>query len=236
MKKPIDWAIRAVRDESECIVGWAKQALYFCEHVIVMVDPHSQDYDETYELLKQFPQIMVFDQNRSLGDSDNTHKGPKGHLIMHGNMEMAINLFVDDGQWVMKTAPDERFDPARWEILAEEIRMVRRLGLGKGILQTTMHNFYPDESHCLDIYHDKPWGYYKCIPFFEKDGYWTKGKEAHSGFQYPKRNWWTMEPFYHYNWVKRTREPFGLWRDQQRYKTMPRYDLVNPIPNWRTLA
>ena len=122
MKKVIEWAIRAIRNEAEDILGWCQQALYFCEHVVVMVDPKS--YDNTYKLIRNtYPQIDLLWQNRDLGDSDNKTQGKTGVLIAHKNMEWAVNHYVKDGEWVYKGAPDERFNPKRWHLIAEEIQL-----------------------------------------------------------------------------------------------------------------
>lgn len=232
--KPVEWAIRTVRNEAEDIVGYIRQADYFCEKIVILVDPES--WDNTYDIIKyRFPKVILLRQDRTLGDSDNNKKGPEGNLIAHLNQEWAVNRYVKDGQWVMKSAPDERFDPKRWKILAEEIRTVRRLGMAKGIMFTTMHNFYPDDSHCIDFYSGGNWGSYSYIQFFEKSGHWVKGGPPHSGSSLPFRLWWSLEPFYHYNFIKKTRIAFGLWRDVFRFRDLPRYELKNPIPNWREL-
>jgi len=232
--KPIEWSIRAVRNEEEDILGWCKQALYFCQNVVVMVDPES--HDKTYDLIKKhYPEIILLWQNRDLGDSDNKIQGKTGILIAHKNMEWVVNHYVKDGEWVYKGAPDERFDPKRWHIIAEEIRKVRKLDLADSVVFVTMHNFYPDENHCIDFYGVNRWGNYRYILFFKKDGYWTKGGPPHSSCSQPSRMWWSMEPFYHYNWVKKSRKAFDVWRDKCQYKDYPQYELENPIPNWRRL-
>ena len=100
-----------------------------------------------------------------------------------------------------------------------------------------MHNFYPTDVECLDLYTNRHWGSFRYYEIWKKMGPWHKKAGAHSGYgsMENRRWWWSLYPFYHYNWVKQTRQPFGLWRDQCQLMHLPRYDLKNPIPNWRNL-
>jgi hypothetical protein len=241
MPKPLDWAIRTVRNEAECILGWAKQALYFCDKVVAIIDPDTTD--KTEELLRTYyPEVLILWQDRSMGDSDNQTKGKTGALIAHVNLEYWVNKLVADGEWFYQCAPDERFNPTQWPAIAEEIRMVRRLGLAQGIFYTTMHNFYPDETHCIDYYSQSfvQWGTYRYFEVWEKDGPWHKHAGAHTGSAvnpHYRRWWWSLYPFYHYNWL--IRPMTHTWRYDQiqnRYASLPQYFLQNPIPHWRTLS
>ena len=52
----------------------AKESLFFCEKVVCIIDPETTDKTESI-LRKEFPQIIIEYQDRSLGDSDDGHQG-----------------------------------------------------------------------------------------------------------------------------------------------------------------
>ena len=235
MTKCIEWAIVCARNEAEDIRGWAKTCLYFAEHVICCVDPASTD--NTAEILqKEFPEVQLIYQNRTLGDSDNEIQGKDKILIAHKNLEFIVNEFVKEDEWVLMLAPDERFDPCDWYGIAEMVKFIRTTPY-HGISFPSIHTFAPgDGSQCIDYYDHFAWGQLIQLKFMRMKGYWHKGGPPHSGHDIPDPFFTTAYPMYHYCWLKRSRKAYQTWRDQTAFAQYPLYYCPNPMIDWRDLG
>ena len=233
--KSVEWAIVCARNEAEDIRGWAKTMLYFADQVICCLDPASTD--NTYEILHtEFPQVQIIWQDRTLGDSDNHTEGPNKILIAHKNLEKMINACMHDGEWVLMQAPDERFDPTDWPMIADMVRFIRKTPY-RGITFPSIHTFAPNNPRqCIDYYERFDWGNLIQLKFMKKMGYWHKGGPPHSGYTRPDPLFTSALPLYHYCWLKESRKAYETWRDQTIFTDLPLYDWPNPIPDWQNLG
>ena len=233
--KAVEWAIVCARNEAEDIRGWAKTMLYFADHVICCLDPASTD-NTAQILIDEFPDVQLIYQNRTLGDSDNAIQGDNKVLIAHKNLEFMINEFVQEGEWVLMQAPDERFDPADWKQIADMVRFIRTTPY-QAISFPSIHTFAPGSAtHCIDYYDAFAWGQLIQIKFMRKVGYWHKDGPPHSGYDVPDPFFTTTIPLYHYCWLKHSRKAYKTWRDQTTFKQYPLYTCPNPMIDWRNLG
>ena len=124
MKKPLKYGFCVIRNEESCIRGWAKQNLLLCEHVVALLDPETTD--KTEEILKtEFPQIEIIYQDRTLGDSDYGKEGKNKSLIHHNNLNKFVRERIQEGEWFMTTAADERFSKESIPTLLKDIEYAK---------------------------------------------------------------------------------------------------------------
>ena len=239
------------------IIGWARMLYHFCKEVYALVDPATTD--DTVELLKQFcPYVKVQYQDRNLGDSDEDTIGPTGTLIMHKNKTKWINENIEDGEWFIEMAADERFNPIEFKVLEEEIKYAQESGCDS-LVHQVMYEPLPLYESQLLFREGCFWFDSKAIPepnsplfkiqfsinwqmfsplaharFQVKNEGWKQCDQSHHGFEFQSMNpMWSMVPIYHFHRMK-DRKP--SWRDARGSitKVIKKYNGLIPLIPFRS--
>jgi hypothetical protein len=129
MNKPIKQGFGTIRNEEKCIRGWAKLMLLFCDKVTALIDP--QTSDNTEKILKtEFPEIICEYQDRRLGDSDYGKEGKMKSLIMHNNHTKFVHERLEENEWFMTIAADERYSLESISALQDDLRYAQKHHFG----------------------------------------------------------------------------------------------------------
>ena len=232
--KLIDVGLICMRNEEEDIVGWAKESLFFCKKVVAIIDPETSDNTEQI-LRDRFPSIIIEYQDRNLGDSDDGNEGMDRNMICHINYTYGLKRHVKPGEWIMELAPDERLIPSEFNLILEDIKNAKKNNYD-GLVFPNYFTPRGDLNHVIDWYDHFYWGNLRQIKFWEyKEGY-VKNKHPHSDQKKFCVNFSdTGAGFYHFCYVKNSRVPFGGWRDNLKYKTLPMIERENPFKDWREM-
>jgi len=194
----MDIVIQCIKDESPIIRGWARTSLYFAKRVCAIVDPKTND--NTVKILEdEFPEIEIYWQDRSLGDSDEDSKGERGDLITHGNLTKYINMLTEEDDWILLLAADERFHPNDFKILEEEIKEMKRLNeKNAGLVHRIMFDFIDDEQHYIKFHPE----WINQSKFFKRQKIWLQHPGTHKGrVGHPINTMISKAPFYHYSHI-----------------------------------
>ncbi|MHA1277122.1 MAG: hypothetical protein ACTSQ8_08045 [Candidatus Helarchaeota archaeon] len=234
-KRPIDIGIGVLLNEEEDVRGWAKTMLHFCNKVYALLDPKTED--NTYKILRyEFPNIEIIFQNWALGDSNNYIKGPKEILVNHKMLEWAINHLVKKGEFFMLLAADERFDPVEFPGIEYEIHLMKVDGYNGINFAKHMITYAPrDPVHYINFYSRfSKDSLFQCR-FQRKVKDWVLDGKSGRSMNYNLPLIDSKFRFYHYCWLKRTREPYSYWRDRKEFADLPLSFHRNPLKEWRDM-
>lgn len=240
--KAVDLGFATIRNEAPIIRGWAKTMLYFCERVVALVDPVTDD--GTVKILREeFPAIEIVWQDRSLGDSDDDIIGPEKRLIMHENIDRFTKDNIRDGDWVLCLSADERYHPAHFHVLEKELRWAKKND-NDALSHSRMYEYNGDTDHYTD--------YETCLRIAQKHfmrpdmSVWNVKSETHEGNDWkPVNPLESSVPFHHYSFVLPHKPKHG-WRYEQnctayellreRYGKIPVREYKGPkIDDWMEL-
>jgi len=249
-KKLIPIGVCTILSEEAYIEEWANMLNYFCEKVVALVDPTTND--NTVRILREkCPFVKIQYQDRSLGDSDNNNMGNTRTLIMHVNKSKWIQENVQLGEWFIEMAADERFDKRDYAQLEQEIRFAQEHGLN-GIVHQQLYepiNCYDSQlifknGWFVDVSR-KPKGklctgfvinwnisfHLAHVRFQKKIGDWIQNNNPHSGFANKCKNTlMSTVPIWHYHRLK-SGLGASCWRDGQGSisEIMRRYNGLIPV-------
>jgi len=233
-QKLINVGLITVRNEAEDIRGWAKEMQYFCKKVVCVIDPESSDDTEKI-LQEEFPQVIIEYQDRSLGDSDEDHKGKERKLICHANFEKYIKKYVKVGEWYMEMAPDERLDPKEFLLIEKDLKFAMENKF-EALVFPNYYTYKDNLETIIDWYAHFIFGHLRQTKFKILKGNFTKGLKPHSASAgFPKEQYDTVAGFYHFCWMKDTRPVFRGWRDVVEYDTFKTKKFICPIKDWKNI-
>ena len=261
MSKPIKYGFCVIRNEESCIRGWAKQNLLLCEKVVAIIDPETTD--KTEEILKtEFPEIEIIYQDRMLGDSDYGNAGSNHSLIMHNNLTKFVTERIQEGEWFMTTAADERFALESIPTLIKDIKYAKAHEMG-AVCHERLYDVIPVNA---DQIKREPWSCYfitdvdkpkepnlfnYVIDFADivlrhgriecKTPNWRKNPEPHSGYSERYNPLITHVPLWHFHRIKHHQITESDWRDglgglndllKKYNNTLPVMQMRIPFDDW----
>lgn len=239
--KKLEFGFTTALNEEECISAWIKQALYFCEKVLILVDPITTD--NTIEIIKSYQDrgfpIEYKMQDRDLGDSDRYMGGKKKIAIWHANQNECIKQ-IPVGQWYFFSDIDELLDPNEWpQILHTICQCISYDSILDGFLMPKIE-FYPDEHHIIN------WttiGIERVLHsvFRKRVYYQERGLDPHGSITFPKHSYTLDFPIYHFTNLKKDAQ--RKWYDYipssdmntmlKKFGSIQTTAFDNPIVNWR---
>jgi len=200
-KKSVKIGFACMRNEEQSVLGWIKQADYFCEELHIILDPDTTD--KTLELIKGQPiDVTVSYQDKSLGDSDDGGLGPKHELTMHIEQNNFVKKHIKVGEWFMSLDADERFHPHDYYRISNEIqfaklhdfdqlmhrRLLEPLNIDLGQLKYVSGVFYYDPNakkndKIVESMFTVKWpDWSRPTRFQKKTQYWHHSHKPHGGF------------------------------------------------------
>lgn len=241
--KKLDFGFTTVLNEEECLTAWIKQALFFCEKVVVLIDPLT--FDRSFKIVDEFTNkghpVTWLLQDRSLGDSDRTIEGKQKVAIWHANQNMFMER-IPLNAWFLFCDTDEIMNPRDWTITLQLVNQIRESDYKvDGILQPKIE-FYPDDQHIINWKSIGLDSVLHCI-FHKRTAGQSRNTNPHGYITFPQKQRTIGTSIYHYTHLKKDAKP--RWYDYietsdmntmiKRYGSVQTVECPNPIQNWRTL-
>ena len=256
--KLLKYGLCTVKNEEQGIRSWIKMLDYFCDKIIALVDPDTNDNTlEILESMKQYHNLEIVMQDRSLGDADNNNKGKS--LIMHKNKSKWINENISIGDWFIEIAVDERFSLHDYDTLEKEVKFAQDNGydciahrdliepypiskdqleyLSKKyfvLLNLPFNNNNHNYEYCIN------WDRSEHIRFQCKIGTWKQNDLPHHGFSDRGKILYSVIPIYHFHRIKNNTQLPDSWRDKKgsigniiKKGKMPIIPMRVPFKDWR---
>jgi len=237
-KKNIEYGLCTVKDEELYVLGWIKMLKEFTNQQIVLLDPDTKD--NTEKLIRDnYPDVKIVMQDRDLGDTDNNTKGESNINIMHVNKTKWIRENINDGEWFIEMACDERFNPEDIPVLKKEIEYAQKYNYDAiihrnmyepipGLLKNVKYIFNKlyyildeDDSNCnvndeLELQYSINWNRLRQIRFQKKYPNWKQNYQPHSGFSGRSFNpMYSKVPLWHFHRIKYNKILASNQRDAQ---------------------
>lgn len=263
-KKSVKVGFACMRNEEQSVVGWIKQADYFCEEVHIILDPDTTD--KTLELIENQPiDVTVSYQDKSLGDSDDGGLGPKQELTMHMEQNKFVKKHIKVGEWFMSLDADERFHPHDYYRLNNEIqfaklhdfdtlmhrRLIEPVNIDIGQLKYVNGEFYYDPNtekndKQIESMFTVNWpDWSRPARFQRKTQYWYHSPNPHGGFKGRLYNMISAFPLWHFHKLKygqilptserdELSSTYGLMNDN--HGMIPLIPLTHQMSDWRDLG
>lgn len=231
-----------ILDEIECIEGWFKNISSFCHEVWAIYDPRSKD--GTTEWLKKKAEetknakvpLKLFEQDITQGDSTRYERGKRDEIIYLWEVNRFLHEKVPEGTWCVWLAADERIDV---KLRDQVFSALNQAEVGQfDCLVFDLYDLYPDDQHRVGYEH-VPGLILTHKKFFKRGPNIHFGTRAHDGETGMYRPLRTRIPFYHFGYVKETKQEcwWRNWDGLHLVEKLPKekafINFKNPIKDWR---
>lgn len=263
-KKALHIGFTCARNEEQAIVGWIKQADFFCEELHIILDPDTTD--KTLERIENQPiDVTVSYQDKSLGDSDDGGLGPKRELTMHMEQNKFVKKYIKKDEWFLSIDVDERFHPHDYYRISNEIQfaklhdfdtlMHRRLlepcNVDLGRLKYIRGKFFYDPfaeengKHADSMFAVEWPDMARPVRIQKKTQHWHHGHQPHGGYNGRLYHFISAFPLWHFHKLKYKEILPTSERDKlsstyslldNNNDMIPLVPLTHQITDWRDLG